>query len=245
MDMANHPAQLDELIKFTLSRHPDGDALQHLTDAVAASEQLGEVADHLVGHFVDQARRAGASWTDIGHAMGVSKQAAQRRFVPRIDVVDLGAAEYERFTDRARRVVEAALAEARRSSHDAAGSLHLLVGLLTESEGLAARAIEVQGGSLEQVRGAATVLMGQRSAAHGDGEIPLGPDSIKALQLALREALRLGHNYIGTEHILLGILRDEKAAAATALKGLGITREGTERWVLAALEGWRRAKQSG
>src|SRR4051812_24813265 len=77
------PARLDDLIDYVKSRRPDGNALEHLTAAVLASERLGELADHLIGHFVDQARRAGASWTEIGQSMGVSKQAAQKRFVPK------------------------------------------------------------------------------------------------------------------------------------------------------------------
>lgn len=247
MSEPSHPARLDELIKFTQSQHPHGDTLQQLSDAVGVAGHLGEVSDHLVGHFVDQARHSGASWTAIGNAMGVSKQAAQQRFVPRQNVGDLGigSAEYERFTDRAKRVVDTARAEAERTNHDHVGSLHLLLGLMDEKEGLAALAVGAQGVSSEQVRGAAAVLMGGHgSASRGTSDIPLGSDSVKALQLAVREALRLGHNYIGTEHLLLGILRDNKAPAATALAGLGVTREETERWVLAALEGWRRAKRA-
>ena len=77
------PVRLDDLIGHVLDRHPDGNALDHLSDAVQVSSSLGELADHLIGHFVDQARRSGASWTEIGEYMGVSKQAAQKRFVAR------------------------------------------------------------------------------------------------------------------------------------------------------------------
>ena len=80
--------RLDDLITLVKSHHPDGDALERLGDAVAIGEHLGEVADHLIGHFVDQARRAGASWTEIGRHMGVTKQAAQKRFVPRAEGAD-------------------------------------------------------------------------------------------------------------------------------------------------------------
>ena len=104
------PVRLDDLIATVRAAHPDGDPLTHLSDAVLVAEQLTDNADHLVGHFVDQARRAGASWTEIGRSMGVTKQAAQKRFVPRSspDVPELG--NWSRFTDRAR----AALAGARR-----------------------------------------------------------------------------------------------------------------------------------
>src|SRR6202167_5998947 len=77
----SHPVRLDEMIHTIKKVHSD--VLDQLSDAVLAAEHLGEVADHLIGHFVDQARRSGASWTDIGKSMGVTKQAAQKRFVPR------------------------------------------------------------------------------------------------------------------------------------------------------------------
>src|SRR5256885_1329932 len=102
--MSELPARLDDLIDYVRARHPDGDPLERLSDAVLASEQLGELADHLIGHFVDQARKAGASWTDIGQSMGVSKQAAQKRFVTKHSDQDmpLGAGLFGRFTTRAR-----------------------------------------------------------------------------------------------------------------------------------------------
>src|SRR3954468_2246075 len=100
--------RLDDLIEAIKKVHPD--ALDQLSDAVLAADHLGEVADHLIGHFVDQARRSGASWTDIGRSMGVTKQAAQKRFVPK------GAGEpdqgFTRFTTRARAVVVAAQEQA-------------------------------------------------------------------------------------------------------------------------------------
>ena len=99
------PVRLDDLIDSIRALHPDGDALAQLSDAVLTAEQLGDIADHLVGHFVDQARRAGASWTDIGRSMGVTKQAAQKRFVPRSSPVVPELGNWARFTDRARSAV--------------------------------------------------------------------------------------------------------------------------------------------
>src|SRR6188474_2713232 len=100
---------LDTLIHAIKSVHTD--ALEQLTDAVLAADHLGEVADHLIGHFVDQARRSGASWSDIGRSMGVSKQAAQKRFVPKEGPDP--AEGFSRFTDQARQVVVAAQQAAR------------------------------------------------------------------------------------------------------------------------------------
>jgi hypothetical protein len=97
--------RLDDLIDAITKVHPDN-SLDQLSDAVLAADHLGEVADHLIGHFVDQARRSGASWTDIGRSMGVTKQAAQKRFVPKGDQPDLDPEQgFSRFTTRARNVV--------------------------------------------------------------------------------------------------------------------------------------------
>src|SRR4051795_7659011 len=91
--------RLDDLIAAIKNTHPD--ALDQLTDAVLAADHLGDVADHLVGHFVDQARRSGASWTDIGRSMGVTKQAAQKRFVPKAQATIDFTEGFGRFTPRA------------------------------------------------------------------------------------------------------------------------------------------------
>src|SRR5262245_47078701 len=111
-----YPVRLDELISAIKQVHHD--VLDQLADAVLAAEHLGEVADHLIGHFVDQARRSGASWTDIGRSMGVTKQAAQKRFVPRAPVAgesaDLDFSQgFGRFTPRARMAVVCSQNEAR------------------------------------------------------------------------------------------------------------------------------------
>ncbi len=237
--MSKQPVRLDDLIEHVISQHPDGGALQHLADAVETSTQLGEIADHLIGHFVDQARRTGASWTDIGQYMGVSKQAAQKRFVPKeteADEIDLPTSGlFSRFTQRARNVVEASERGARELGHAQIRSQHLVLALLTEPEGLAAKAVAALGPTPEKLREAVLATLGP-----ADEEVPerlkFTRGAKKTLQLTLREALRLGHNYIGTEHILLGLLRNEDEIAAQVLMGLGITRDETEQWLLGALE---------
>jgi hypothetical protein len=100
----SHPVRLDDLINAIKNVHDE--PLVKLEDAVPTAEALGEIADHLIGHFVDQARRSGASWTDIGRCMGVTKQAAQKRFVPRTEANPLdGGDGFNRFTPRTRNVV--------------------------------------------------------------------------------------------------------------------------------------------
>src|SRR2546429_4581885 len=116
---ATNPIRLDDLIEAIKKVHTD--ALDQLADAVLAAEHLGDVADHLIGHFVDQARRSGASWTDIGKSMGVSKQAAQKRFVPKGsgELADADAQQaFGRYTPRARKAVVASQEAARAASHD-------------------------------------------------------------------------------------------------------------------------------
>src|ERR1700719_4400031 len=120
--------RLDDLIEVINKTHSD--ALERLSDAVIAADHLGDVADHLIGHFVDQARRSGASWTEIGRSMGVSKQAAQKRFVPKDpgQVPDLDASQgFTRFTPRARNSVMAAQNEARAGGHDQIVPAHLVL----------------------------------------------------------------------------------------------------------------------
>src|SRR6478672_7488516 len=127
--------RLDDLIAAIKSVHSD--ALDQLSDAVIAADHLGEVADHLIGHFVDQARRSGASWKDIGASMGVSKQAAQKRFVPKGESPDLDPSQgFSRFTPRAKNVVMAAQNEARAAGNGQICPAHLVLGLLTEPEGI-------------------------------------------------------------------------------------------------------------
>ena len=246
--MSQPPVRLDELITYV--RNQDGTALDHLSASVRISEHLGELADHLIGHFVDQARKTGASWTEIGQSMGVTKQAAQKRFVPRdTDWQNLladafRAHPFSRFTPRARRTLTAAQEEARALRHDQIVPGHLALGLLHEQEGLAARAIAALGVSPEAARAALGAAL---PAAMPDekpypGHVPCDSRTMKVLELTLREALALGHNYIGTEHILLGLLEEEESLGGGTLAGLGITKERTLAWLVPVLEQMAAAK---
>src|SRR5690349_19063311 len=136
--------RLDDLINAITGVHDN--PLEQLTDAVLAAEHLGEVADHLIGHFVDQARRSGASWTDIGKCMGVTKQAAQKRFVPKADTQPMDPNEgFARFTPRARAAIVAAQRIARDARNQEIAPVHLLLGLIKDPEGLAVPLLKAQG----------------------------------------------------------------------------------------------------
>ncbi|WP_369146085.1 Clp protease N-terminal domain-containing protein [Streptomyces sp. R44] len=222
----NVPVRLDELIEAIKKVHPD--ALEQLSGAVIAADHLGDVADHLIGHFVDQARRSGASWTDIGRSMGVTRQAAQKRFVPKepdAEKMDPNAG-FSRFTPRARNVVMAAQNEATAARNAETLPAHLALGLLAEPEGLAAHWITSRGVTLDQVRAAVTATL-PPAADEVPALVPYDAAAKKVLELTFREALRLGHNYVGTEHILLALLEHEDGQGV--LSGLGLDKATAER----------------
>jgi hypothetical protein len=222
--------RLDDLIAAIKHVHPE--PLDQLQDAVIAADHLGDVADHLIGHFVDQARRSGASWTEIGRSMGVTRQAAQKRFVPK-ESTDLDPSQgFGRYTPRARSVVMAAHNEAIAARNAEGRPEHLVLGLLAEPEALAAKAITAQGVLLDAVRQAATAAL-PPAAEEVPELVPYGSDAKKVLELTFREALRLGHNYIGTEHLLLALLEFENGEGV--LSGLGITKPAVEENITAVL----------
>jgi hypothetical protein len=228
-----NPVRLDDLIEAIKKVHTD--ALDQLSDAVIAADHLGEVADHLIGHFVDQARRSGASWTDIGRSMGVSKQAAQKRFVPKAsgEPSDLDPSQgFGRFTEQARNVVMAAQNEAVAAGNDEIGPEHLALGLLAEPDALAAQALTAQGVTLATVRRVVTAAL-PPAAAEAPALVPFDAQARKALELTFREALRLGHEQVGTEHILLALL--ELEGGTGLLSGLGVDKAGAEAAITAAL----------
>ncbi len=163
----------------------------------------------------------------LGHAVTCAKEASMRRWRPLV-AMSMGMATmrrqpkgmFQRFTDRARRAVHLAQEEARLLRHNYVGTEHLLLGLLYEGEGVAAKTLGSLGISLEAVRAQVEQIIG-----HGPttptGHIPFTPRAKKVLELSLREALQLGHHYIGTEHLLLGLLREGEGVAAQVLARLG------------------------
>jgi ATP-dependent Clp protease ATP-binding subunit ClpC len=143
---------------------------------------------------------------------------------------------FERFTDRARRVVVLAQEEARLLNHNYIGTEHILLGLLNEGEGIAAKALESLGINLSSVREQVVEIIGQGQQAP-TGHIPFTPRAKKVLELSLREALQLGHNYIGTEHILLGLIREGEGVAAQVLQKLGAELQKVRQTVIQLLSG--------
>jgi ATP-dependent Clp protease ATP-binding subunit ClpC len=151
---------------------------------------------------------------------------------------------FERFTDRARRVVVLAQEEARLLNHNYIGTEHILLGLIHEGEGVAAKALESLGISLEAVRSQVEEIIGQGGSSPS-GHIPFTPRAKKVLELSLREALQLGHNYIGTEHILLGLIREGEGVAAQVLVKLGADLARVRQQVIQLLSGYSSSGSTG
>jgi hypothetical protein len=228
-----YPVRLDDLINVIKKVHTE--PLEQLTDAVLAAESLDEIADHLIGHFVDQARRSGASWTDIGKCMGVTKQAAQKRFVPKVPDLESALdpnAGFGRFTPRARNVVVAAQNKAQKAGNVEITPDHLLLALFDDPDGLAAKLLAGQGVDTDAVANAVAL------PARTDGDmpvlIPFDSPAKKALELTFRQALRLGHNYVGTEHIALALFEAEGDDGP--LHRMGADRDRFESDLVTALE---------
>src|SRR3974377_959596 len=149
---------------------------------------------------------------------------------------------FERFTDRARRVVVLAQEEARMLNHNYIGTEHILLGLIHEGGGGRAKALESLGISLEAVRAQVEEIIGHGGTAPS-GHIPFTPRAKKVLELSLREALQLGHNYIGTEHILLGLVREGEGVAAQVLVNLGADLSRVRQQVIQLLSGYQQGKE--
>jgi hypothetical protein len=234
--------RLDDLIDSIKKVHVD--PLEQLTDAVLVADHLGEVADALIGHFVDQARRQGRSWTEIGTSMGVSKQAAQKRFVARpADAAEPAldpSAGFSRFTPRARSVVVTAQQAAHERNDQRIGVAHLVLGLVADPDGLAARAIVAQGVALDRVREVATKTLGPAGTEPSPALVPFDDPARAVLEGTFRQALRFGHNYIGTEHILLALLEIEDGTGVLA--GLGVDRARLEEHLAETLAALAAAK---
>ncbi|HEX2740084.1 MAG TPA: Clp protease N-terminal domain-containing protein, partial [Rubrobacter sp.] len=151
---------------------------------------------------------------------------------------------FERFTERARKVVVLAQDEARHFNHNYIGTEHLLLGLLREDEGVAAQALSSLNVSLDEVREQVESIVGYGEEGTG-AQAPFTPRSKKVLELALREALQLGHNYIGTEHILLGLVRESEGVAARVLSNLDVDPDKVRREVVRRLGGGRSRSRGG
>jgi ATP-dependent Clp protease ATP-binding subunit ClpA len=264
------PPSLQDLIDTVRQDSPSEDPLDQLATASAAVGQLEATSDALLGHFVDRCRRGGQSWSQISAALGVSKQAVHKRFSGSIAdrlIESHHPPTFERFTSRARAVLVAADAGARAQGRTEVGAEDLLTGLFAEPEGLAAKALtamDISRDRVEEATGATGATVPAASAAGTDASTEASTGSSAGasttpagdrlawsapardtLRNALVEALELGHNYIGTEHILLGLLRDPDAPAAQVLARLGATPAETKVRLTELLRGFTKPPAAG
>jgi hypothetical protein len=228
MTQIKPPVRLDDLISAITKQEPD--ALDRLSQAVLLADHLGELSDHLIGHFVDQARRSGASWTDIGRSMGVSKQAAQKRFVTK-DEPDPSQG-FKRYTKPARGAIVGSMNAAKEAGHHEIYPEHLALGLLAAPGSTAVTALTAQGVDPAVARRVLTAALPPAADGEAPTLTPFDPRSRKALELTFREALRFGHEWVGTGHILLALLEEEPDGGV--LTGLGLTKPATDETVSTA-----------
>ncbi|MFD4789707.1 Clp protease N-terminal domain-containing protein [Streptomyces sp. NPDC058459] len=205
--LADLIARLDEEL-------PGAGDLARISEARLRAQTLSDLGDQLIDHYVSKAKRSGASWTEIGDAIGVSKQAAQQRHAP---------TAFERFTEPNRHGIVLAQEAARTHRHDSIGTEHLLLGLLGESQGLAYEVLVAKAGSEQRVRDAVAEALPPAGAKALRGHIAFREESKAAIEQARNASAELGHDRVGTEHLLLGLIRVEASPAARIMRELGFT----------------------
>jgi hypothetical protein len=203
---------LADLIARLDAELPDATDLARISEAQLRAHTLSDLGDQLVGHYVGKAKQAGASWSEIGEAIGVSKQAAQQRHAP---------APFARFTDLARHSIVLAQEAARTHKHDFIGTQHILLGLLGEPRGLAYEVLMAKTESEQRIRDAIEEAMPPAGKKAPRGHIAFRPESKEVIEQAVRASDDLGHDWVGTEHMLLGLIRTEASPAAQILHNLG------------------------
>jgi len=212
------PILLEDLHRVVEARASGAAPLARLRAAVETADQLHALGDELVERFVRDARGSGTSWAEIGALLGVSKQAAQQRFVAGRAIPD--GAWPERFTDAARRAIAIGADEARALGHPFLGTEHVLLGLFAEIDGVAARALRALGITEAAVRERHNELIGAQEPTGQEG-LSVMPRLKQALELARRLAEAHGRDRADTEHLLLGLVQVKGTLAARILAELG------------------------
>ena len=210
ISLADLIARLDEEL-------PGASELARISEARLRAQTLSDLGDQLLDHYVSKAKQVGASWSEIGDAIGVTRQAAQQRHTP---------APFDRYTDLNRHSIVLAQEAARTHKHDSIGTEHLLLGLLGEPRGLAYEVLVAKAESEERVRDVIEQAMPPAGKKALRGHIAFRPESKEAIEQAMRASADLGHDWVGTEHSLLGLIRTQQSPAAQILHDLGFTSDG-------------------
>ena len=219
---------LQDLVQSVRDEVADSDPLGQLTKAAELSGDLTALGDRLLDHFVFECRKAGLSWAELSGALGVSKQAAHKRFTG-------STPDFSRFTDKARKVVQASIEQARHLGHDTVDTEHLLLAIFEPADSLAAIALSQLGVAHDAVLDK-VIERKPVSPVYPTGAIPFSTQAKDALRGALDAALDLNHNYIGTEHLLLGLYHEPEFGSAEILTALGQDKESVRTAVLEGLE---------
>ncbi|WBQ03063.1 Clp protease N-terminal domain-containing protein [Kribbella sp. CA-293567] len=235
---------LQQLIDTIRDDAASDDVLTQLGAAATTINELTSTSDAALGYFVDRARGAGKSWVEISAVLGVSKQAAHKRFADSWTAT----AVLDRYTPRTKAVLGAAKEVARGLNHPFLGTEHLLLGLFSQPESIATRVLVAHGITEEAVAAAVAPLSPAKGpskdveAALSAGNPPYTRKAAHVLQGAVAEALVLGHNYVGTEHLLLAFYRDSGSVATEVLTGLGLDEPAAAAAIRAALDELTQAK---
>ncbi len=229
------PPTLQDLIELAEREAASSAPLDQLGTAAATVAHLERVGDALLSRFVDRARFNGHSWSEISGALGVTKQAAHKRF----SFPAPSTATLEGFTPRARRVLEHAETCAHALGHNYIGTEHLLVALFDEADGIAAKVLTELGADRDAVVRARCCNDAVRGKTPSTGPVPMTPRAAATVATAVGQALELGHNYVGTEHLLLAMFSDAEGMAAQVLATLGIDRDQVRTRIIEMLSGYR------
>jgi hypothetical protein len=203
---------LQQLIRQIDEDLAGGDALAKVSEAQQRARTLSDIGDQLIDHYISQARAVGTSWSQLGEALGVSKQAAQQRWTP---------AAFSRFTDRARQAIINAQEQARALRHNYIGTEHVLLGVLDVEQGAAAQVVAELAGPLATVKQKIIESL-EPGEEQPPAKIAFAPLAKQMLAQTMEEALKLQHNYIGTEHLLLALIQVPEGKASQLLAGLGV-----------------------
>lgn len=224
MNESTLDVSLADLIARLHEELPDADDLVRITEARRRSQSLADLGDQLVDHYVSEAKLGGATWSQISDALGGTQPGRRSTHA------------FERFTDLNRHSIVLAQEVAATHRHEHIGSEHLLLGLLGEQRGVAHEVLVAQAVSEQQVRDAIEHALAPDGEQVRHGHIPFTAHSKEAIEQAVRASYDLGHDWVGTEHTLLGLVAVEHSVAAQVLRDLGFTADGLREQVTTALD---------
>ncbi len=224
---------LDDLIKEVHALYPTPEPLEQLAASVQIAATIGQVGDHLVSFFIDEARSAGESWGAIGERLGISRQAVQKRYAPPANATaGKHPAIFEKMVKEGKRAVVHAQHQARRRQSGYIGTEHLLLAIVEEPDCAGARSLAACGAPPQVVAAAVNGRIGVPGGEPLPDLLPFTPKGKSVLEHALRESVRLGHDFVGTGHLALACVTVKDGMAAEILANLGVRYDDLRRSVV-------------